>query len=62
MGSAMLELFRKFIKEHVTIETRHTEGRIEILIKLDGETVSSDFIDYTDVVRIANRQNDEVFH
>ena len=52
----------EFLKQHLKIETKHTNGRLEILLKLDGETISSDFIDYSDVFRVIRTMNSGTFH
>jgi hypothetical protein len=51
----MIQVIREAIKQRLEIETKHTKGRLEIILKLDGEYVSSDFIDYTDVFRVVEQ-------
>jgi len=48
--------------ERLSIETLHGNGRIEIRLKLGERVLSSDFIDYSEVVRVVERENDTLFH
>jgi hypothetical protein len=51
-----------FLKEMLSIRTEHVDGRIQISLFWGDEKFSSDFIDYSDVVRIVERENKETAH
>lgn len=51
------ERIGRYLKDHLRLEARHKNDQLEIVLRLeyengDKEEICSDFIDYSDVVRV----------
>jgi hypothetical protein len=49
-----LNELKEALKQNIKIETGHKDNRLVIILKWGDEVISSDFIDYSEVVRIVN--------
>ena len=48
---------KELLKQHLRIKIDHENQRVKILLLYDNDVISTDFIDYTEVVRVVERLN-----
>ncbi len=52
--SSLKNVIKTMLKTHMHINTSHENDRLKIELYFDEELITSDFIDYSDVVRVHN--------
>ena len=54
------DYLQAYLIDKLKIKIEHTQsGKLEIRLLLDETIISSDFIDYTEVIRIVEKENGE---
>lgn len=53
---------KEYLKKNLMIVTDHRGDRLVISLYLDGDAISSDFIDYSEVVRVVERENEATYN
>jgi len=57
------EEFKELARTYLGIKVEHTnDDRVEIALTCCGDVVDFDFIDYSDVVRVVERLNEDDVH
>jgi hypothetical protein len=54
----ILYLIKTAIKEHLHIKTQHKDNKVQIQLFWDDTCIDTDFIDYSEVVRVVERLNE----
>jgi len=50
--------FKELAKKYLKLKVEHEAGKVKVCLMFEDTVISSDFIDYTDVVRVVTRCND----
>ena len=49
--------FKELAKRYLRLKIEHENNRVKISLMCEGECIDSDFLDYTEVVRVVDRLN-----
>ena len=47
--------FKEMAKAHLKLKIEHKDSRVKISLMCDDECIDSDYIDYSEVVRVVDR-------
>jgi len=54
--------FKALVKKHLRLKIEHENGCIKVCLMFDDTIIDSDYIDYSEVVRVVNRENAGDYH
>ena len=53
---------KQYIKDNLRLVIDNPKDRVEIKLVIEDEVISSEFIDYSEVVRVVDKLNAETIH